>query len=343
MRKRKNERIIYVGIDVSKDKLDVSWRGLDGNVQAFQVANDADGHRALVSHFSSSRIDAVHVVFEATGPYSTALARFLCCQQARIRAMMIQPAAARQFARASMRRAKTDRVDADMLREFAERMPFVPTVLPAEWVTGVRGMERHMAELIDRGAALKNERHAVEAAGGVHQALIDIMDRELAVNEQLVAELEALILAALNEHAASALAIQRMMKIPGIKARAVARLLPELLALPHHLTPREVVAYIGLDPKPRQSGQTGKHGSWAISKQGNPRVRRSLYLIALTAVRFFPPARALYERLRERGKVKKVAIVAVMRKLLTALWVMLVRDQDFDAAKFTTAAPAAAA
>lgn len=147
MRKGKNRCIVHVGIDVSKDTLDVSWEGLDGVVQAFQLMNDEAGHEALVSHFSSRRIHEVHAVFEATGPYSTALARFLCAQPERIKAMMVQPAAARQFARAAMRRAKTDRVDAGTLREFAQRMPFVPTALPAEWVTSVRALERHMGPL----------------------------------------------------------------------------------------------------------------------------------------------------------------------------------------------------
>jgi transposase len=315
MGKSRNNRIVYVGIDVSKDKLDVSWLGLDGAVQAFQVDNDDAGHEALVSHFSSRRIREVHAVFEATGPYSTALARFLCAQPERVKAMMVQPAAARQFARANMRRAKTDRVDAATLREFAERMEFVPTTLPPQWVSSVRALERHMCELVDRAAALKNQRHAIEAAGESHPAILRLIERELDNIESLVAEVET--------------------TIPGIKDRSVARLLPELLALPAHLTPREVVAYIGLDPRPRQSGMIGHHQSWAISKQGNSRVRRSLYLVALTAVRHFPPARAIYDRLRARGKLKKVAIVAVMRKLLTALWVMIARDQDFDASKFT--------
>lgn len=335
MGKSRNNRIVYVGIDVSKDKLDVSWLGLDGAVQAFQVENDDAGHEALVSHFSSRRIREVHAVFEATGPYSTALARFLCAQPERVKAMMVQPAAARQFARANMRRAKTDRVDAATLREFAERMEFVPTTLPPQWVSSVRALERHMCELVDRAAALKNQRHAIEAAGESHPAILRLIERELDNIESLVAEVEATILDELRKHAAPARAIERLVQIPGIKDRSVARLLPELLALPAHLTPREVVAYIGLDPRPRQSGMVGHHQSWAISKQGNSRVRRSLYLVALTAVRHFPPARAIYDRLRARGKLKKVAIVAVMRKLLTALWVMIARDQDFDASKFT--------
>lgn len=336
MARKRKMHVIYAGIDVSKDKLDVSWLGLDGAVHAFEVANDAGGHIDLVSRFQSPRVSEVRVVFEATGPYSTALGRFLCGQPSRIKAMMLQPAAARQFARATGRRAKTDRVDADLLRQYAERMEFVPTALPSERTAGTRAVARHMAALIDRGAALKNERHAAVAAGTTHPAVLRVIDRELDHLTMLVDELEATIMEELRADPKVNHAIDRLVEIQGIKQRSVSRLVPELIALPQHLSPREVVAYAGLDPKPRQSGTSvGRHGSWAISKQGNARIRRSLYLAALTAIRHFPPARAVYEHLRARGKLKKVAIVAVMRKMLTAIWCMISRDQPFDTAKFT--------
>lgn len=331
---RRKDRLVFAGIDVSKDKLDVSWVGLDGGIQSFQVPNDEAGHRDLVARFASAKVYEVRVVFEATGPYSTQLARYLCGQPKRIKAMMVQPAAARQFARACMQRAKTDRVDADTLREFAQRMDFVPTVLPEAWVHTVRSLERHMIELIDRRAALKNQVHAAQAAGESHPALFRVIEEEQATLGRLIDELEREVMVELNKNALAARVSQRMMDLSGIKVRATTRLLPELLALPRHLSPREAVAYVGLDPMPKQSGKAGNHGSWHISKQGNARVRRALYLVALTAIRSLPPAKAVYERLRARGKLKKVAIVAVMRKLLTAIWVMLSRDEPFDAVKF---------
>jgi transposase len=341
--RRKARRIIYVGVDVSKDKLDVSWLGLDGGVHTFQVANDEAGHRELVGTFSRAKVDEVRVVLEATGPYGTVVARFLCAQPERIKVMVVQPAAGRQFARAAMRRAKTDRVDADVLREFAQRMEFVPAVLPPEWVLHVRALSRHMCELIDRRAAVKNQAHALKASGTSPAVLVSVLEREEAALTALVDELEKTILTELGAHPEVATLIQRLTALQGVKDRVIARLLPELLAIPRHLSPREVVAYMGLDPRPKQSGQAGAHGSWHISKQGNARVRRTLYLVALTAIRHLVPARAVYQRLRQAGKLKKVAIVAVMRKLLTAFWVMLARNEAFNDAKFTVAPPAAAA
>jgi transposase len=333
MGKRK-PRIVYVGVDVSKDKLDVAWLGLNGSLDEFQVANDEEGHAELVRRITAGRIDEARVVLEATGPYSAPVTAFLAAQKARVKVMVVQPKAAREFSRATMRRAKTDRVDARVLCEFAYRMAFVPTVLPSKDVVRMRGLSRHLAELVDRRAALKNQRHAADASGETSPALERALDREEEALSQIIVELEAEVLEEIERLVDAKRMRARMQELPGIKDRTVARLLPELLALPRHLTPKEAVAFAGLDPRPNQSGSSRNGQSWRISKQGNPRIRRSLYLSSLVAVRYFPPARELYERLRAAGKPKKVAIVATMRKLLTALWAMLARDEAFDHIKF---------
>lgn len=336
-------RIVHVGVDVSKADLHVAWRGLDGSVDEFTVKNTAEGHAELLARVTAGRIQEARIVLEATGPYGTALAAFLNQQSARAKVMVVQPKAARQFALACMRRAKTDSVDARVLCEFAHRMEFVPTVLPSKDVAALRGLARHMGELIDRRAAIKNQRHAAAAAGDVPKALLDAMDREEKMLGDIIDDLQVEILASIQRLPDAKRMHDRMVKIPGIKGRATARLLPELLALPRHLTPKEAVAYAGLDPRPNTSGTSKNGKSWAISKQGNARIRRSLYLAALCAVRWFKPMKDLYTRLREQHqKRKKVAIVAAMRKLLTALWAMLARDEDFSEAKFSRAVAVAA-
>lgn len=340
---KKHLRTVHVGIDVSKDDLHVAWQGLDGSMDEFTVKNDRNGHAELLARVTAGRIQEARIVLEATGPYGTALVAFLNQQSTRAKVMVVQPRVARQFALASMRRAKTDTVDARVLCEFAYRMKFVPTVVPPKHVVALRGLARHMSELIDRRAAIKNQRHAAAAAGDAPSSLLTAMDREEKMLGDIIEELEAEIIAGLQGMPDAKRMYDRMVKIPGIKQRAAARLLPELLALPRHLTPKEAVAYAGLDPRPNQSGTSKNGKSWRISKQGNARIRRSLYLAALCAVRWFQPMKNLYVRLREqRGKLKKVAIVAAMRKLLTALWAMLARDEDFSEENFSRAVAVAA-
>lgn len=339
MGKRK-QGIVHVGIDVSKDKLDVAWFTLDEQLQEFQVTNDDAGFAEIVTRLTGGRIREARIVLEATGPYSLPVVAHFA-GVARLRVMVIQPKAARDFARACMRRAKTDRVDAQVLCEFARRMEFVATVRPEVEVVRLRGLARHLGELVDRRAALKNQRHAAVAAKELSPALERALDREEEVLTEIIDDLEKEIIDGLKQIPRARVAYERMVEIPGIKDRAVARLLPELLALPRHITPRECIAYAGLDPRPRQSGIARNGTSWSISKQGNARIRRSMYLAALSGIRHFAPLRAFYERLREKQKPKRVAIVAAMRKLLTALWAMLARDEDFDLVKFAGAHRAA--
>lgn len=333
MRKKK-VRIVHVGVDIGKDNLDVAWRGLEGELNEFQVTNDAEGHAELARRVTSGRIQEARVVLESTGPYGILLMNFLA-KQPRLKFMMVQPRAARAYAVAAMRRAKTDRVDARVLCEFAARMDFVPTVLPDLEIVRIRGFARHLGELVDRRTAIKNQRHAAKAAGEVSGVLLRAMDREEEALGEIIDELEREVITALKALPLAARAYERLVKIQGIKVRAVARLLPELLAMPRQLTPREAVAFAGLDPRPHQSGSSARGVSWPISKQGNSRIRRSLYMAALVAIRYFQPVREQYERLRERGKPKKVALVAAMRKLLTAIWAMVARDEDFDQTKWS--------
>jgi len=343
MRKRK-QRVVYVGVDVSKDTLNVAWLGLDESLDEFQVANDAAGHADLVGRVTGGRIEEARIVLEATGPYSAQIVAFISSQAARAKLMVVQPKAARDFCRV-VARLKTDRVDAQGLCQYARRMDFVPTVLPSKDIVRLRGLARHLSELVDRRAALKNQRHAAQTAGEYGPALQKAMDREEKALTEIIDELEAEVVAELKKLPDAGPAFERMAQIPGLKDRALSRLLPELLALPRHLTPKEVVAYAGLDPRPKQSGVSRNGTSWPISKQGNPRIRRSLYLATLTAVRHFAPMKQLYLRLRENGKAKKVAIVAAMRKLLTALWAILARNEAFSLVKFagpSTARPEAA-
>jgi len=122
----------------------------------------------------------------------------------------------------------------------------------------------------------------------------------------------------------------------GNRPRSALLLLGELLLLPADMNPRQWCAHCGLDPAPFDSG-TSVHAPRHISKQGNPHIRAALYMPALVAVRWNPPVRAHYQRLLARGKPKLVALVAIMRKLLHAIWGMVRHQQPFDPARFSQA------
>ena len=317
MRKRDPKRV-YVGIDISKDTLAVAWFGLDGELNQFEIANDEGGHQEIIGRITAGRIREARIVQEATGSYGDRLFAALVSVP-KVRVMVIRPSAAKAFAKATNRRAKTDRVDAVVLATYAKSDTFKPTPVIDPALRQTRQLARHMGELIDRRAGVMNQRHAVKVGLDSSNFLLEALDAEEATLTTLIEKLEAEILRRLSAIPEARVALERLVELPGIKNRTAARLLPELLCMPKHLSPREAIAFAGLDPRPNQSGTSKAGTHWHISKQGNSRLRRVLYMAILSAVRWFKPLRAFYERLRARGKLPMVALTASMRKLLTAV------------------------
>jgi transposase len=338
--RKKDPKRVFVGIDISKDKLSVAWFGLSDELNQFEVANDEAGHREIRDRITAGRIREARVVLEATGTYGDRLFAALVALP-KIRVMVVRPAAAKHFAKATNRRAKTDRVDATVLASFAKADTFKPTPIIDPELRKIRLLARHMGELIDRRAAVMNQRHAAKVGVDASEVLLETIDAEEAMLTTLIEKLEAEVLRRLRQLPEARQAYERLVQIPGIKDRTAARLLPELLCMPKHLSPRECIAFAGLDPRPNQSGTSKAGQHWRISKQGNSRLRRALYMAVLTSVRWFKPLKAFYERLRARGKLKMVALTASMRKLLTAVWVITAKGEAFDELKFVGQAAAA--
>jgi transposase len=132
-------------------------------------------------------------------------------------------------------------------------------------------------------------------------------------------------------------AFERLISVPGIAAHSAVQLLPELLVLPAGMTVRQWVAHAGLDPRAHQSG-TSVDKPARISKVGNAHIRRALFMPALVAVQHNQHVRAFFDKLVARGKTPLQAYVAVMRKLLHAIYGMLSTRTNFVAAKFHAAA-----
>ena len=126
---------------------------------------------------------------------------------------------------------------------------------------------------------------------------------------------------------------------PGFAERSATKLVAELSALPPDMTPGQWVAHAGLDPRPLESGSSQRPPR-RISKQGNVRIRAALYMPALVAAHRDPHVKAYYQSLLARGKPKMLALTAVMRRLLHALWGMLQHQKEWDGDKFYRLNPA---
>jgi len=242
--------------------------------------------------------------------------------------MVVNPRAIKDFQRARLTRAKTDSVDALGILEFLQRMDFVPWTPPADAVLALQQIGRRLVQL--RGELTREEArlHAISYTPD-HEGLI-AADLEAHIR-QLQKRIKTLQNAALDlarQDSALAPQLARLCSMPGIGYTTALRLLGELLVLPKDLKAKQWVAHAGLDPRPRQSGTVDapRH----ISRTGNRHLRLALFMPALVAIQRSSAIKATYEALLARGKKKKVAIVAIMRRMLHSIWGMLHHQQDFN-------------
>ena len=319
------------GIDVSYKTLDVAARLHGGEDCTAQFANTSAGHRQLIKWLTKGGRCA-RVVLEATGIYSLDLAMALAAAP-RLEVMVINPRVARRFADACLQRSSTDTTMAVALREYAARMEFVAWTPPAAAVREVRAIARRLAALTLEKARELNRHHAASATADTPAVVLN----DVAVNvrhlERRIADLERHAVALITAAPELQPAYRHLLSVCGIAATTAIQLLGELLVLPADMTARQWVAHSGLDVRHVVSGSS-VHKAPRISKQGNANVRRILYMPALVASQRDPHVRAFYAQLLAAGKKPMQALVAVMRKLLHAIWGMLKTDTDFDGSKF---------
>jgi transposase len=299
---------VYIGIDVSKSRLDVAVRP---TAERRAVANDAVGIDKLVAWLQKQRPRLI--VLEATGGYERAVLASLGAVG--LPAVAVNPRQTRDFARAIGRLAKTDTLDAAVLAHFAEAVHPLPRPLPDA-----------QAELLR--ALVIRRRQVVEMLTAERQRLVstrppveEFIQTHIAGLEKELAYLEKELDRTLRQSPLWRTRERLLRSVPGVGPTVAAVLLAELPEL-GRLDRRQVAALVGVAPLNRDSGQyRGRRCVWG----GRARVRATLYMAALVATRWNPVLRSCYQRLLASGKAKKVALVACMRKLLTILNAM-VRD-----------------
>lgn len=302
---------VYAGVDVSKDRLDARLvrRGEAEKHQedAFGVPHDDAGIDALVSRLVEER--PALVILEATGGLERAAVAALAA--AGLAVAVVNPRQARDFARATGRLAKTDRIDAEVLACFAEAVRPAPEPLPDEETHALQGTLARRRQLVGMLTAEKNRLHSSATTKPVARRIaahVRWLEKEL---ERTDRDLDATIKGspALRENEAL------LRSVPGVGpvlARTLLAELPELGTLTH----KRLAALVGVAPLNRDSGTLrGRRAVWG----GRADVRAALYMGALVAARRNPVLREFYERLLATGKPKKVALVACMRKLLVIL------------------------
>jgi transposase len=284
----------------------------------------------------------VRVALESTGLYGLDLA--LTLHQAGVAVMVANPRAVRHFAQALLQRSKNDQRDAEVLREFAARMPFQAWRPPSAAALKLVAVARRLEALTDLMAAEKNRGHAASLSAALPALIRRDLQRSIQTQQRAIDRLTRAAQEFLLADRKLARRYELLLSIPGFGATSAVHTLAELTLLPADLDVRQWVAYAGLDPREYTSG-TSVHQKVYISKAGNKHLRRALYMPALVAVQHQDHVRAYYEHLLARGKTKLQALVATMRKLLHAIYGLFKHDQLFDGRKVyastsTTLAPA---
>jgi transposase len=316
-----------VGIDISSKVFDATMQQ-GSKIIRKQFSNTKSGHRLFIS-WALRQANSAQICLEATGIYHLQLALALD-RHADTEVMIVNPCAARRFAQAHMVRAKTD---ADGLLQYLQRMPFRSWAAPREEVLQLQSLAHRVAQLDKEIIRERSRLHAARRAGP-HTYFVQ-QDIQAHI-KQLQRRLERMKSRAYNvihndPHLADDARIVN--SAPGFAELSATKLLAELSALPNDMKPPQWVAQAGLDPRPCESGSSQRPPRH-ISKQGNARIRRILFMPALVAIQRDVNVSAYYEKLLENGKAKLLAITAVMRKLLHALWGMLHNRQEWNGEMF---------
>lgn len=303
---------LYVGIDVSEERLDVALS--DG--REFGVANTPEGHEQLLEGLGQGEVGLV--VMEATGGLERALALRLAVAKLPVR--VVNARHVRHFAKAAGYLAKTDVLDARVLVAFAERMRPEPRELPSEQVRMLQALTARRQQLI---GMLVMERNRLRTA---HARVRRDVQASIRWLEKRIGSVDDDIDEALKSCGVWREKVELLVTVPGIAERTATALIATLPEL-GQLNRREIGALAGVVPFNRDSGRM--KGSRRIYG-GRAPARRALYMAALVGSRCNPVLRPYYTRLRAAGKPGKVALVACMRKLLAILNTMLKTGQPWS-------------
>lgn len=317
--------LLYCAIDVSKDKLDLDAAAL---ALPEQLGNDQAGYRRLIKA-AKKYPGPVQFVFEATGPYHLGLA--LALWEAQIPLSVLNPARVRFYAKAQGK-AKTDPLDRQVIGDFARSFRPPPTPAPDP-------VRRELTELLQRRDGLVNSRAAEQNRLGQcrHPMLKSQIRRMMIQVAEQIDQIDRLMKKLVGTSLELQTKVKALCQIKGVGHLTAVTLLitlPELGTLGR----TRIVRLVGLAPL---NDDSGKQSNKRFIQGGRKRPRCALYMPALTATRHNPVLKEFYQRLLKAGKLKKVALTAVMRKLLICLNALLrnLADQQRSAQGLCLAKP----
>ena len=295
----------FIGIDISKQTFDVCF--FDGEHQKFD--NNLKGFKKLLRKLVADN----KIVMEASGPYYVKLASFL--HQEKISVFVVNPLKVKRFGQMNFNRAKTDKKDAQVIRDFAIKMndelrEWKPgskhTTELKQLNTSVELLNKQIHQIKLQMESFEDSGHIAEKIKKGYKKIIKNLQRE---KENLEEEMER---TAKCEYAQT---VASLTSIPGIGIKTATMLIAvtdDFQKFDHY---KKLIAYVGFSPRIYQSGTSIK-GKGHICKMGKSQIRKLLYMCSWTAKRYNKACKVMYDRLRQRGKPERVIKIAIANKLL---------------------------
>lgn len=312
----------FVGIDISKDNFDVCVLSQEALLEEGRFNNDAQGWQKFAKNLSDRDL----CIIEATGSYHVGLALYLVEHDKRV--SVVNPLRVKYFSRLNLKRAKTDRVDAYVIAQYGQ------VFKPESWTappTHLRQLQQLMtvsAQLTKQKTALINQQKNFELVPDPSKEALEIIKWQIVKLEEHLQEIQCLINNSIKEHYKELEA--SLGSIPGLGPKTVATLILVTGGFTKFESYKALIAYVGLAPRTYESGVSVK-GASHICKLGSSYLRKLLYQCALSAKRFNPACKELFERLYiEKKKPFKVAMIAVANKLLKIAFTIATTGQKFD-------------
>jgi len=319
-----SKNVLHVGIDVGCEEL---WISID-NFKPRKFKHTKEGIRSLYN-WSAKKAghDQLHFCMEATGVYSISVASQLVEKHQAV-VSIVNPAQIAAFARMQMKRTKTDQVDAEVIRNYTEIQS------PPLWKPASRSL-RQLTALVIQADAIKESlgqwRNRHHAQNFIPDLPDEIKKTQRSIERALTTQLKKIETAISHLCAQESTLSQQvalLCTIPGVADKSAVKLLAYGQDWLIKRSPKALTAYAGLAPHHHPSGISVRVKS-RIDKRGNTNLRKTLYMPALVAAHNNPVLKPFYQKLVAKGKPKKLALVAVMRKLLIISRAILINKKPF--------------
>lgn len=312
----------YVGVDVAKATLEVS--DASGKLRR-SFKNCPQGVRQLPAWLRECVGEEVQIVLEPTSTYHHLLVDGLASNS--VSFTVINPARTKAYATLQAKRAKTDRVDAQLLASLGQSQHLRPSHKPDKWQERAKSLRRHREWLEGEMHSAKNRMEAASCSPWADAGIVTSLRVIVRCLERQVAAMDRKLAALVyGDERFSAMA-SLLETVPGVARRTAQLLLSEMPLASQCDDARAWVAFSGVCPEPRQSGRMSYS---RLSRVGSRRVRAGLYLPAISAMSWNPAVAALVERLKAKGKSGKLVVMAAMNKLIRICFGVLKNQKPFD-------------